>query len=266
MNCPYCDANVHLMSKFCPKCGLPLKDDITIQGGAYATDDTGPSLYVIGGGAAAVLAIALIIGWVSSRGDQKAPLSQVQRQQITNPLAVPNFAPAVPGGNALAVNRGFSAPSTSSANYSPQVKWAYTPSRVQPLMPRIPFITPEPETPKHNLVQEMARAPKERPTVTVARATTPEIPAAPAVPAPINLQPGQTLPEYIETIDETSQPLPALTPEARELEQRGVIVYDPVQERYVIVPGRSRRRSPVREIAPRSPAPATESAPTRAGG
>ena len=40
MNCPYCDANVHLMSKFCPKCGLPLKDDITIQGGAYATDDT----------------------------------------------------------------------------------------------------------------------------------------------------------------------------------------------------------------------------------
>lgn len=259
MNCPYCDESVHLMSKFCPKCGLPLKDDATVMG-AYASDDTGPSLYVIAGGAAAVLAVAVGIGWLSSRGDQKQPIQQVQRQQMSNPLAVPGPA-AMPGsGFSSGFSYGTTAPSAPSANYSPQVKWAYTPPPVsQPAQPQ-PVFVPEPrgpEAPTHNLVQEMRQAPKRPPVVMVARATAPEIPSSAAVPAPPTLGPGQVLIEPTSVVVETPtvDPIPRLTPEGQELERAGIITWDPVQERYVIVPGRGRRPTRFREIAPRSPAP-----------
>lgn len=260
MNCPYCDETVHVMSKFCPKCGLPLKDDATVMG-AYATDDTGPSIYVIGGGAAAVLAIALIIGWATSQNGKK-PVEQVQRQQINNPLRVPS-APAVLPGSGFATTPGFSAPSAPSANYSPQVKWAYTPP-AQPAPRPQRFIMPEPEGPEApplDLIREMRSAPKEPTRVAIARPETPPIPPAPFVPEPITLQPGQVLQEApAAVVEQTGESaLPRLNEEGRELERRGIITYDPVQERYVIVPGRGRRRSNrIREIAPRSVAPSSD--------
>src|SRR4051794_10002305 len=120
MNCPYCDENVHLMAKFCPKCGLPLKEDATVMG-AYATDDTGPSMYVIGGGIAGILAITLLVGWLTSRGGDK-PVEQVQRQNLTNPaLMSPAGNPGIIPGS-MPSNPGFSYGSSTnrSADYNPQ--------------------------------------------------------------------------------------------------------------------------------------------------
>lgn len=262
MNCPYCDETVHTMSKFCPKCGLPLKDDQTVMG-AYASDDTGPSIYVIGGGLAGLLIIALLIGWLSSHNGDK-PVEQVQRQNLTNPALLSPVNPGVVPGS-MPANPAFGfggGGSTRSVDYSPQVKWAYTPPANPAPAPR-PVYVPEvrgPEAPPINLAQEAATQPKAPPKVQIARATTPEIPAGPAVPPPAWLMPGQVMPEApaIE-LPEGSDGLPRLTPEARQLERDGVITYDPVQERYVLVPGVKRRTTTppkIRYVAPHIPSSA----------
>lgn len=256
MNCPYCDETVHLMSKFCPKCGLPLKEEATVMG-AYASDDTGPSLYVVGGGAAAILAIALLIGWISSRGDGK-PVQEVKRQQLGNPaFSVPAANPAF---GSLPMNPAFgtagSRGSSKSADYSPQVRWAHKPSPTPPpARPRVVVPEPEgPEAPPHLIVQHAAVAPKRPARVALARPSEPPIPPAPSVPPPLNLSPGQALPEGASILlPETPDGLPRLTPEGRQLEADGIIAYDPVQERYVLVPGKKRRtnRPPrIRYVAP----------------
>jgi hypothetical protein len=265
MNCPYCDETVHLMSKFCPKCGLPLKEDATVMG-AYASDDTGPSMYVVGGGAAAVLIIALLIGWLSSRQGNK-PVEQVQRQQLSNPaFSMPAVNPAF-GAAPVNPAYGLSMPGNSkSADYTPQVKWAHTPTAAPEPVRQPQFVAPEPrgpEAPPHLIAQQQAAAPKPAPRVEIARATEPALPAAPSVPPPMNLLPGQVMPEQPAImLPEADDGLPRLTPEARQLERDGVITYDPVQERYVLVPGARRRTNPnnpprIKYIAPGNSSPMT---------
>lgn len=243
MNCPYCDETVHLMSKFCPKCGLPLKEDATVMG-AYASDDTGPGLWVIGGGAAAILAVTMIIGWATSQGKNK-PAEQVQRQPVGNPAfntasmnpafgAAPSYNPAFGGGLNLGGAR--------SANYTPSVKWAYVPPAqpVQRPLPPVEYVPTGPETPPHNLKQEAAAAPRRPAAVRVARATTPEIPAAEMSVRPMTLAPGEVMPEPTAAAD----PGVRERTETEQLEAEGVIAYDPVQEQYVVIP-RERRRARV---------------------
>src|SRR5437016_4717121 len=81
MNCPYCDENIHPASKFCPKCGLPLKEDSTVMGnsGAYVSDDAGWNPWVVGGGAVGIVMIALAIGFMSAHKDN-VPAETVHRE------------------------------------------------------------------------------------------------------------------------------------------------------------------------------------------
>lgn len=84
MDCPYCDESISPLAKFCPKCGLPLKDDATVLGG-YVSPDAGPSRWVIAGGAAAIVLVMLAIGWLSSRradAGSKTTLQMVRREPV----------------------------------------------------------------------------------------------------------------------------------------------------------------------------------------
>jgi hypothetical protein len=244
MNCPYCDETVHLMSKFCPKCGLPLKEDSTVMG-AYASDDTGPGLGVIAGGAGAILAITLIIGWVTSQGGKK-PVENVRRQPVSNPAL--SFNPASRAGMAPinpAFSFGGSPGSSRSANYRPNVKWAHVPPAHPTPRPQAPieFEPTGPEAPPINLSVQMALEPKMPPKVEVARAETPPLPMGFGIRQPRDLGPGEVMaPQPVESaIFPVDPEAAARQNQIRELESQGAIVYDPVQERYVIVPERRRR-------------------------
>jgi hypothetical protein len=147
MNCPYCNAGVHAMAKYCPKCGLPLKDDATVMasGGAYVTDDTGgPAMWAVLGGAGLLMALVIAIGFIGNRK------SEPERRAQTPP-ANPAFNPASnfgmrPINPAFPVNPAGVAPRTDasrSADYNPQVRWAYRPPAVLPA-PQ-PMAVPQPE-------------------------------------------------------------------------------------------------------------------------
>jgi hypothetical protein len=248
MNCPYCNAGVHAMAKYCPKCGLPLKDDATVMqsgGGAYVTDDTGgPGMWVILGAAGLLMAIVLVVGFLGNRPSEPP-------RQAQNRPANPAFNPASNFGmrptNPAFANPAGSAPGASrSADYSPNVRWAYRPpANVAAPTAAAPLQAPErTEAPPVNLVEESARQTRSRPpTVQVARATEPALPQFEAAPTYITLGPGESLPEPAAAVAPPPAPLSPQAAEIRRLEEEGVITYDPVQERYVIIPGRRPRRT-----------------------
>lgn len=244
MNCPYCDETISALAKFCPKCGLPLKDDATVMG-AYVSDD-GPNWMLIGGGAAAVVAIAASIGFLSSQSGK----TQTVRQEVGRPgqpAAAPVFgAPVAAYG--LTPNTGFAPLNVNAANSMTNTKprWAYTPPPTPVAQPvwQVPMVV---QAPQHValMAPQVWRRP---PVVQIARSTTPAVPAIP--PSEINLMMTPSAPAYVE-----STPAAALNSEIARREATGVWVYDPVQERWARRPEvRRRSTSPARRTSP-VPAP-----------
>ncbi|HTE16905.1 MAG TPA: zinc ribbon domain-containing protein, partial [Armatimonadota bacterium] len=160
MNCPYCDETVHAMAKFCPKCGLPLKDDATIMGGPVV-DQPGPNRWFIVAGVGGVVALALSLGFMSARGSSR-PTQTTRREPVGR-----YFAPSsTTMGGAYAQPRSLTpiprgaapmAPSPRpSLGYGGGTRWAYTPRAPQPrsFVPQAPQAPPpDPAPPQVPLAQ-----------------------------------------------------------------------------------------------------------------
>jgi hypothetical protein len=230
------------MAKFCPKCGLPLKEDTTLMGsnnGSYVVDDSGPSPWVLAGGALGIVIVALSIGWITGQGQHKT--DTVVRQPITPP-SMPNTGLL---NAAPSFNWGSSAPVQASANYNPNVRWVYVPpSRpAQPVLPQVaPNPGPRPEDmppPNMGVMLAISQPPRQAPVVT---AVLPVEPVAPPV-AVMAAVPGfgysgsgmpvvDTSPSLLTAVQ---APEPDAIPAAAGREDpRSDWVYDPVQERWAI--------------------------------
>jgi hypothetical protein len=172
MNCPYCDESIHLSAKFCPKCGLPLKDDATLMGGSTTVDE-GPNRWVLIGGGAGVVALALAIG-IFSASSGKA------RESVHREAVGRYFAPA-PASRPMNTTYSAYRPAPvnrtgGGASYNAQVKWAWTPPKMQPKPPTGPEF--EPTAPLHTLVSLTPK--KQNATVEVVPTGEAAIPSAPA--------------------------------------------------------------------------------------
>ena len=252
MNCPYCDETIHAMAKFCPKCGLPLKDDQTLMGGsgAYVTDD-GPNWTLIGGAGAAVAAIALAIGFLGSRGNQ--PADTVQRQPVgsySTPSPAPSFgfAAPTPYANVAPAYQSLGGGAASMTNTKP--RWAYVPPPT-PAIPAVfngPLLPEGPEAPRHLVLNSPLVMQRRPPVVQVAQSNEPAIPVIP--PSELMYLNGgaQNAPTTLDLTPEA-----ALNTEIARREADGIWVYDPVQERWAFRPEAKVRRSTRR--APRGVVP-----------
>lgn len=269
MKCPYCDDNIHPMAKFCPKCGLPLKEDQTVQGqyGSYLVDDSGPSPWVIVGGALGIVVIAVGIGWMTGQGRNR-PDTTVQRQPLpTGARSAPAWAGVPQYSQTAWGGYGSSKP---SVDWRPNVRWAYNPSHTatqpqfnqQQVMP-----APEPvQLPPPNMgVLDVVTRQIDHPVLMASAApviTTPLMPELP--PAPV-------MPEVSTTVAAPAVPAAApawnleegAPPMAGREDPRSSWVYDPVHEQWVIRGDRvpSRLSSPVR---PRTPTFDNSAIPQRA--
>jgi zinc ribbon protein len=296
MKCPYCDERIDASSKFCPKCGLPLKDDgdTTVMGGAYLTDDTGPSIWVILGGAAAIIVVALSIGWMSSNRQTKQP-DTVRRTPLPSPAApgaqfpgaqLPSPTLGSPSFPGFAGGRS----SHPSASYGARANWAYKPPPAtslpartaqpgQPAQPAKPAKVEPAPPPAHALAPNLAPRPRRMPRIVVARSTVPAIPSFPfAPPAPAFSTFGGGTPgsgsSAVEATENGRVPLTspdiarqgpppvAITPEE---EARSGFFFDPVQERWIRRTPEmgAPRRTNIRTARPAAPAPASTAAPAR---
>lgn len=176
MNCPYCDEGIHPNAKFCPKCGLPLKDDATVIGG-YLPADGRPAPWMIAAGVAAILVVALSIGWAQNRSHaeretfpQAAPAAYTAPAVRSSvPLGIPAIAPAAPWygqQSSPALNAGFRA------------RYAYEAPR------RRMMLFDEVLPPPIPLAQIAALRPRELQYASVPR---PAIPAVPSYPGQAGL-------------------------------------------------------------------------------
>ena len=181
MNCPYCDEKIHPTSKFCPKCGLPLKEDSTVMGGAYVTDDAGWNPWLVGAGAVGIVVVALGIGWASAHRDN-VPVETVQRQ------ATPGYSmPSVGGGMAFGQfqARGFQSTQATSRPVGPAftpnipVQWAWRPPPGARVQPRFTPSPPDPTPPPPPLIAVSRILDYHPPSVSAPRPVRPEIPALP---------------------------------------------------------------------------------------
>jgi hypothetical protein len=242
INCPYCDASVQTGTNFCPKCGLPLKDDVTLSGnrGAYLTDDSGgPNLWAVVAGIAGIVTVALGIGWLGARNSK--PETQTVRQPAGG-YGVSGPSWLSPQGSGFPVYGTRSSAPPPFAAAGTQTRWAYTPpAGGQPVMTAsMPLMDPTPP-PIPMMAMNLFRAP-EPVYVTRPRATAPEIPAAPEVVSPaagVVTDPA-ALPATEPTSLESNGygPTPPLDPEDSQW------VYDPVHERYAVRPDWHPRRAP----------------------
>lgn len=172
MKCPYCDESIHLMAKFCPKCGLPLSEDTTLMGASLGSfGGLTSNRWALGGGAAAIVLVAIAIGWASAKS---ASTGQTVRRETVGTYT----APAAPQMTGFQSAQPFVAPApmtpTRSASPSSSTRWAYVPPAV-PSRPLIWEVQPEPEAPAHRLRFEMIRE-RKAPTVSVAQPITPPLP------------------------------------------------------------------------------------------
>lgn len=174
MKCPYCDESIHLMAKFCPKCGLPLSEDTTLMGASLGSfGGLTSNRWVLGGGAAAIVVVAIAIGWASARN--ASPGQSVRRETVGT-----YTAPAAPqvtrfyGTQPVATLPAPRTISARSASPSSSTRWAYVPPAV-PSRPLNWEQQPEPEAPPHRLRFEMLRE-RKPPAVTVAQPDTAPLP------------------------------------------------------------------------------------------
>jgi hypothetical protein len=240
MNCPYCDEVINAMAKFCPKCGLPLKDDSTVMG-TYVSDGDGPNWGILGLGAGAILIIALAIGFFS----RSTPTDTVRRDAVapfSNPAAAPGFRSSAPLYNS-SPNPGYqqsSSPSMTSA----RPRWAYTPPAAPPAAPAMAMAPQGPEAPRHfNILAPVIQ--RRPPVVEVARSSGPEIPSmSPGELALLSQMYGANNGLDGMTAGYELTPEAALNNQITRTEADGVWVYDPVQERWALRPDAKRRRTP----------------------
>ena len=241
MNCPYCDQAIHPGSKFCPKCGLPLKEDSTVMGGggAYVTDDSSPSPLLIGAGALGAVAILLGIVFFNGQG-RKRPAQQTVRREPVGSYRVP----ALPGhgyGVNLGGGSGPAASSRGSLGLPPftpgiPVRYAYTPPPAPPQPPALMLPPDDPLPPALPLRAITVREQREQPAVTPPRPIVPEIPVAPQprLPQPVAEEPAETDARATAQDDGTPRPGSPDSP----------WVWDPVHEQWARRPGwRPRRQS-----------------------
>jgi len=265
MNCPYCDEATHPLAKFCSKCGLPLKEDTTVMG-AYATDDTGPSPMVVGGGALAIVAIALTLGWMGSRKNESRPPTETVRRDSMGgyPAPAPPAGLSLPSyGGGMSSGLVNSRPAGPSATYNPSVRWAWTPAP-QPQTPPSMNWTPEVAPPPVMLASINPIIFRKPTVVEPPKATAPAIPPLPPdvyVPAPIqptggfdaslgtppptnllndpnNLPPGYIVAPngQIGSLNSSGvfEPATDLAPSINTGNERSMWVWDPVNERWAI--------------------------------
>lgn len=268
MNCPYCDETINAMAKFCPKCGLPLKDDATVMG-AYISDGDGPNWGIIGLGAAGILIIALAIGWLSR---PTSPTEAVRREpvgQFGAPATARGFQAPVYN---LTPNPGYRTP-TGPSMTDTRPRWAYVPPprRPAPAAPVTAPAEPAPEAPRHvNLMAPVIQ--RKPPVVEVAQSSGPAVPTIPAEEVSMlsRLYNGT---DAAAAYDLT--PDLALNNQIVRVEADGIWVYDPVQERWALRPDakpRRRRSSTTRQpqidstLVPVTPNGGTPAALTPAGG
>jgi hypothetical protein len=260
------------MAKFCPKCGLPLKDDATLMGGRV-DDGEGPNRWVLAAGAAGIVAVALTIGFLSSPG-RGAAATTVRREPVgrytapANPRALGAYAspPRALGGYrfstpVVSTPRPAARPSGPAFAYNSPVKWAYTPP-ADILKPK-PAPPPDPEAPRQFLTG--LPQPK-RAQVEVVKSQMAPIPEAPPYQtyrefAPVRTfgpVPGAAVPAQNPlqlAVDQRALPQ-APTPPSDGLfpsqltQGQGNWVWDPVQERYAFRADRLDRNGRFRE--PRS--------------
>jgi hypothetical protein len=254
MNCPYCDEGIHPMAKFCPKCGLPLNEDPTLMGNSDASEG-GVKPWMIGAGAATIVAVAMCIGWASVKGSSDNGSVRREPVSVANPSPIP---PTVGGLNATgprataAPQAAFGAPTMPMATpltptYSPQtsskppvtvgaqVHYAYTPP-VKVERPRLAPQFPDPEAPRHVLTMNPYRARGPQYAVAV-RPNDPEIPGLPpsisspymfAMPTAANAPPHVQGSGGTRYIDDPNSDW----------------TYDPVQDRWALRPDRRPRTAP----------------------
>lgn len=246
MNCPYCDEVINAMAKFCPKCGLPLKEDSTVMG-TYVSDGDGPNWSILGMGAGAILIIALAIGFFS-RGNQ--PTETTRRESVPQPNISGGFRSSAPAYNTVP-NVGYqrsSAPSMTTA----RPRWAYTPPPA-PVNGAGYYLPPQgPEAPRVNILAPVIyRKPS---VVQVAKSNAPEVPAmTPGEMAMLSQMYGNTTDLGEAGYDQT--PDAALNAQISRIESDGLWVYDPVQERWAMRPDAKRRRAAPRRPVDSLPAP-----------
>jgi hypothetical protein len=233
MNCPYCDETIHPQAKFCAKCGLPLKEDTTVQG-VSATDDAGPSKYVIGALLGGIGLIAILIVWLggqkpsdTQQARQPAPPVNFQTPGMGNGMA--GTRPSTPAfANAQPARATFAAP-RADANTTSATHYVYTPpARLPVAVGPAPDVTPPPVP-----LLAMTTGDVPRPgRVTVVRSQAPAIPSLPdsvasaAIPA---------MPDVVEPAAEDE--------EGRVNPNPRLYVWDPVQERWARRPDAPRRRA-----------------------
>ena len=200
MNCPFCSEAIHGMAKFCPKCGLPLKDDATLMGAPAIAGDgvEGIPRKVLIGGAAAVLTVALTIGWISASAGGKKP--------ETVRVTLPTNPPGSYGSSMIGMPRNVGAPSWQPAFASYPSSTPLRPALPPALPSAGPFaapvmVAPEPPPPVHVLAMNPNR-PRAResvsapvPTKTPLPTQMPEMVRAyryipPIPPAPMIAGPG----------------------------------------------------------------------------
>ncbi len=251
MKCPFCTESIHPNAKFCPKCGLPLKDDATVMGGAYVSDDSSMSPAMIAAGAGGLVVVALLIGWLTGQTGKK-PQDQVRREPLRTSPAVGMSGLRTPGLPSVGGYPSYaSMPMMQTfrggpaADYRPNVRWAWNP-------PALPPVTGNPAT-----VQDWEYAPmapttmgtlngmiqrenRQRPPQLLAAAPT--VVATPAIP---DWLAGAA--QNVAWVDPTAAANAAVRsdveggPFAREApveDPRSAYVYDPVQEQWVVNPDR----------------------------
>lgn len=243
MNCPYCDDNIHPASKFCPKCGLPLKEDSTVQGnsGPYVSDDGGWNPWVVGGGAVGIVVIALAIGFMTARKDN-VPTETVRREPAGS------FGMAGRSGvgnlyNPMASSVMMQSP-LQTASVGPvwtniPTKWAWTPP-AGAAMPQVMMPLADPLPPAQPLMAMNRVLAYRAPSVTVATPTTPPVPEL----APVYYPPSAVVIPVESTFQDENAPPATAGPIGANGE--AAFSWDPVQERWARNPDWRPRRANVR--------------------
>jgi hypothetical protein len=259
MNCPYCDEVINAMAKFCPKCGLPLKEDSTVMG-TYVSDGEGPNWGILGLGAGAILVIALAIGLLGRNSTTPETVRREPVGQFGAPGTSPGFRSSAPLYNSTP-NPGYQQRSTPSMSTS-RPRWAYTPPATPAPAPPMAYVPQGPEAPRHfNIMAPVIQ--RRPPVVEIARSNEPAVPSM----SPGELALLSQMYNGVSGLDGDGVGLD-LTPEAAlnnqisRTEAEGVWVYDPVQERWALRPDAKRRRAAPRQQIDTFPAPtATPSEP-----